>query len=91
MSVGIQEIVTSTLQEKETHRDALTDQYSVLVSPYGKPEFETFTVQSVLVILDHDAVLPVSLGINSNSRSRSPPQETALNLIMKKYCMFLDT
>jgi len=49
MSVGIQEIVTSTLQEKETRRDALTDQYSVLVSPYGKPEFETFTVQSVLV------------------------------------------
>jgi len=35
---------------------------------YGKPEFKTSTV------LDHDAVLPVSLGINSNSRSRISPQ-----------------
>jgi len=63
MSVRIQEIVTSTLQEKEMRRSA-----SVPGSPYGKPEFKTSTV------LDHDAVLPVSLGINSNSRSRISPQ-----------------
>ena len=41
---------------------------SVPDSPYGKPEFKTSTV------LDHDAVLPVSLGSNSNSRSRISPQ-----------------